>query len=122
MVKKESKKRKLSEIAEERRASYNPNSEWTDQYGAAEQVGIPVHRWKRWAIQRLVPPARRDTRPYQWKRADLSAWMELRCLGLWGDWKALCQEHGEHVAWAVMLKRLASRQAEVEALAKGVRS
>jgi hypothetical protein len=122
VVKKESKKRKLSEIAEERRASYNPQSEWTDQYGAADQVGIPVHRWKRWAIQRLVPPARRDTRPYQWKRSDISAWMELRRLDLWGDWKALCQEHKEMPAWGVMLKRLEKAQAEIEARAQAVRS
>ncbi len=115
-------KRKLSEIAQERRASNNPESEWADQYGAAIQAGIPVHKWKRWAIQRLVPPARRDTKPYQWKRTDISAWMELRRLDLWGDWKALCQEHGEHVAWALMLKRLEKALAEIESLAAEVRS
>ena len=109
------KGRKLSVIAEERRAKGDPNSEWTDMYGAADQYGISVHQWSHRGEHR--PPAHEDPQGWKWKRADISAMAEMERLELLEHWKPLRQDHGELVAWEIMLGLLAKKKAEIQAQA-----
>lgn len=112
--------RKLSTIAEDRRTDYDPTSEWVDKYGAAIHLGLGVkgvHKLKRRQQRRDLPPARQDARGWEWKRADLSAMKEMERLGLWKDWPSLRRQHSERVAWEIMQRRLAEREAEIAAMA-----
>ncbi len=113
-------RRTLQEKFDERKREGIEGCEWLDTYGAAILLDRTIGQWKSLVRQRLVPPACRLTRPHQWKRTDLLTWKELQRLGLWLDWISLCQEHGEQVAWAVMIKRLARQMAEINALAEGI--
>jgi hypothetical protein len=109
------KGRKLSVIAEERRAKSDPNSAWVDKYGAADHYGVSVHQWSHRSGSR--PPAQEHPQGWRWKRADISAMADMERLDLWGNWKQLRMDHGELVAWDAMLVLLAKRKAEIQAKA-----
>jgi len=105
---------------EEAKARGIEGAEWLDTYGVAILLSRTPCGVRNEIRLGWLPPAKRNTKPHKWRRTDLLAREELDQLDLFGDWLELRQEHGEHVAWAVMLKRLASKQAELEALARGV--
>jgi hypothetical protein len=113
-------RRSRQEKFEEAKARGIEGAEWLDSYGVALLLSETVESIRHDVREGWLPPARKDTKPHQWKRSDLLAREELRRLELFGDWRELVQGHGEHVAWAVMLKRLASKQAELEAQAREV--
>ena len=90
--------------------------EWMVSHKAAAYCDMTDTQWKHHRGMR--PPPVGDKRSgFRYRRTDLDAWMELRRLGLWADWKQVRQAHGEQVAWAVMLKRLEKKRAEIDALA-----
>lgn len=95
--------------------------EWMEKRAGAHFIGVTLGVYRKLMEGGYLPPRRRDTKPHQWKRTDLSAFMELRRLGLFADYKQLVQAHGEAVAWEVMLRRLDTRRAEIRSLAEGVR-
>ncbi len=91
--------------------------EWMVSHKAAAYCDMTDNQWKH--HRGLRPPAVGDRRSgFRYRRSDLDAWMELRRLGLWADWKPLVQEHGEALAWEIMLVRLertnAARRARAE--------
>lgn len=94
---------------------------WPVSWKAAAYCDMTDAQWKHHRGMR--PPPVGDRRSgFRFRRTDLDAWMELRRLGLWADWKTLVQQHGEQVAWAVMLRRLERKRAEIESLAQEVGS
>lgn len=113
-------RRSRQEKFEEAKARGIEGAEWLDTYGVAILLSETAESIRHEVRERWMPPARRDTKPHQWKRSDLLARAELRRLDLFGDWREMVQERGEHVAWAVMLKRLEKAQADIESLARGV--
>lgn len=86
---------------------------------AASYCDMTDSQWKHHRGMR--PPAVGDRRSgYRYRRTDLDAWMEMRQLGLWPDWKGLVQQHGESVAWQVMLVRLERARASARSAAAEV--
>ena len=93
--------------------------EWMVSWKAARYCDMTDSQWKH--HRKMRPPSVGDRRSgFRFRRTDLDAWMELRRLGLWADSTQLRQEHGEQVAWAVMLRRLETKRAEIDALAAEV--
>lgn len=115
-------RRSRQEKFEEAKARGIEGAEWLDTYGVAILLSETPESVRHQVRQGWLPPARRDTKPHQWSRADLLARAEMRRLGLFADWRELVQEHGEHVTWKAMLKRLAKAQADIEARASEVLS
>jgi len=113
-------RRSRQEKFEEARERGIEGAESLDTYGVAILLSETPEKVRHAIRQGWLPPARRDTIPHTWMRSDLLAREEMRRLGLFEDWRELVQEHGEHVAWAVMLKRLAKAQADIEARAQAV--
>ena len=110
------KGRKLSVIAEERRAKRDPNSEQIDKYGAADQYGVSVHQWSHRAGNR--PPAHKGPQGWRWNRADISAMAEMERLDLWKHWVPMCKAAATiDAAWVAMLGLLAKEKAEIQAKA-----
>lgn len=113
---KRGKGRKLSVIAEERRAKSDPNSEWVDKYGAAVHYGVSVHQWSHRAGDR--PPAHEDRKGWRWKRSDISAMAEMERLGIWEHWRPMCKTAATiDAAWVAMLGLLSKVKAETQAKA-----
>jgi hypothetical protein len=113
-------RRSRQEKFEEAKARGIEGAEWLDTYGVAILLSETAESIRHEVREGWMPPARRDTKPHQWKRSDLLARAELRRLDLFGDWRELVQEHGEQVAWVAMLKRLEKAQAEIDARAREV--
>jgi hypothetical protein len=89
---------------------------WMVSWKAAEYCDMTDTQWKHHRGKR--PPPVGDRRSgFRYQRTDLDAWMEMRRLGLWADWKQLREAHGEHVAWAIMLRRLEKKRVDIDALA-----
>lgn len=113
-------RRSTQEKFEEAKARGIEGAEWLDTNGVAILLSGTPHGVKNEIRLGWLPPAKRNTKPHKWRRSDLLAREELNQLDLFGDWLELRQEHGEHVAWAMMLKRLEKARAEIDALAQAV--
>lgn len=88
---------------------------WMVSHKAAAYCDMTDSQWKHYRGSRPPAVGTRKT-GFRFRRTDLDAWMELRQLGLWNDWKQLVQAKTEPVAWATMLRRLESKRAEIDAL------
>jgi len=115
-------RRSRQEKFEEAKRQGIEGAESLDTYGVAILLSWTPEKVRHQVRGGWLPPARRDCKPHTWMRSDLLAREEMRRFGLFEDWRELVQEHGEHVAWAVMLKRLEKAQADIEARALAVMS
>jgi hypothetical protein len=89
---------------------------WMVSWKAAEYCDMTDSQWKHYRGWRPPAVGTRKT-GFRYRRTYLDAWMELRQLGLWDDWKELVQAKTEPVAWRAMLLRLERKRAELDALA-----